>query len=166
MSMIPQLVVVLLCAMAAWAQTPPQQQQTSPGDYSGMYSFLQEGEFVQVSIEPDGRVSGFVSRYADPHEKGGLFLDHFFDKAQLKNGYQLSFTTKTVHGVHYDFSGAMGRGPGKTKAEEGYYIIHGTLTEYSSDPSGKVTARSREVTFKSFPQDVEEQTQGQRPPKK
>jgi hypothetical protein len=160
--MMRQLVVVLLCAMAGWAQTPPQEPQTPPGDYSGMYTFLQEGEFVQVSIDPDGRVSGFVSRYADPHEKGGLFLDHFFETASLKNGYLLSFTTKTVHGVHYDFTGAMGRGEGKTKAQEGYYIIHGTLTEYTSDPNGKVSARSREVTFKSFPQDVEDGNEGSR----
>ncbi len=156
MSMIRQLVVVLLGAIAGWAQAPPQQQQTPPSDYSGMYTFLQEGEFVQVSIDPDGRVSGFVSRYADPHEKGGLFLDHFFEAASLKNGYLLSFTTKTVHGVHYDFTGAIGRGEGKTKTEEGYYNIHGTLIEYSSDANGKVSARSREVTFKSFPQDVED----------
>ncbi len=162
--MIRQLVVVLFCALftlTGWAQAPPQ-QQTPPGDYSGMYTFLQEGEFVQVSIDPDGRVSGFISRYADPHEKGGLFLDHFFETASLKSGYLLSFTTKTVHGVHYEFTGAMGRGEGKTKAQEGYYIIHGTLTEYTSDASGKVSARSREVTFKSFPQDVEDGNQESR----
>src|SRR5580700_8908358 len=34
-------------------------------EYSGMYSFLKDGEFVQISVEDQGRVTGFVSRYGD-----------------------------------------------------------------------------------------------------
>jgi hypothetical protein len=67
---------VLLSWMSAGAQAPaaPGSANAAP-DYSGMYSFLREGEFVQVTVEA-GRVSGFVSRYGDTESDRGMFLDH------------------------------------------------------------------------------------------
>src|SRR5215472_19002296 len=93
---------------------PPQAKPADrPGtEYSGMYSFLKEGEFVQVTVEDDGRVTGFVSRYGDLESDKGAFLDHFFKNAALVGG-QLSFTTQVVHGVWFQFKGTIGRGPGK-----------------------------------------------------
>lgn len=32
-------------------------------EFSGMYTFLKEGEFLQVTVEDEGHVTGFVSRY-------------------------------------------------------------------------------------------------------
>src|SRR5581483_505188 len=101
-----------------------------PGEISGMYSFLQDGEFVQVSVDPEGRVSGFVSRYGDNDKS--LFLDHFFDKASLHEN-ELTFTTKTVHGVYYEFKGNFGRGDAKSREQEGYYVLRGTLKQYTGD---------------------------------
>src|SRR6266576_2388513 len=43
-------------------------------DYSGMYAFLQDGEFVQVTVEDAGRLTGFVSRYGDLESDRGAFL--------------------------------------------------------------------------------------------
>src|SRR5215468_3385416 len=63
--------------------------QNSP--YSVMYSFLKEGEFVQLTIE-DGQLSGFVSRMGDLDSDRGVFLDQFFDKGKIK-GNQVSFVT-------------------------------------------------------------------------
>jgi hypothetical protein len=107
----PKLAFVATCTVLAAlnvaAQTPA--PATLPGsEYSGMYSFLRDGEFVQVTIEDQGRVSGFVSRYGDLDSDRGAFLDHFFKQGKL-DGNKLTFTTDT---------------------------------------------RSREVAFKSFPQDV------------
>ncbi len=76
---------VLFALMLAGAQAKPDRQNkdrqspaASGADYSGMYSFLRDGEFVQVTVEDQGRVTGFVSRYGDSESDRGVFLDHFF----------------------------------------------------------------------------------------
>lgn len=144
------VVILLLCAAAAFAQQSSQAQKT-PEDFSGMYTFLQDGEFVQFSVQ-EGRLSGFISRYADSEKS--LFLDHFFTDTTL-DGAALGFKTRTVHGVWFEFKGRVEHGTGKTRAEEAYYVVRGTLTQYTEDVARKTTAQSREVTFKSFPQEAE-----------
>jgi len=119
-----------------------------------MYSFLQEGEFVQISVEEGTRLTGFISRYSDGEK--ALFVDHFFEKAEL-HGHELSFTTRKVHGVWFEFKGAVARGPGKTRDAEGYYVISGNLAQFRSDPNQKVSAKEREVTFRSLPLDSEDE---------
>ena len=90
----------------------------TPGaDYSGMYSFLRDGEFVQVSVEDQGHVIGFVSRYAGSEGDGG-FLEHFFKSGKL-DGNQLVFTTETVHGVSFEFRGTVERARAKVAARKG-----------------------------------------------
>ena len=133
------------------AQQPPVPKKPAE-DYSGMYAFLQDGEFVQVTLEGAGRVTGFVSRYGDLESDRGAFLDQFFKKAQL-DGKKLTFTTDTVHGVWYEFKGTVERGEGKNLGDEAYYVLKGTLVQYSTDANKKTVAKSREVSFKSFPQD-------------
>ncbi|HSB76771.1 MAG TPA: hypothetical protein VLC12_14035 [Terriglobales bacterium] len=126
---------------------------SAPVDYSGMYTFLRDGEFVQLTLEEKGKVSGFISRYGDSDSDRGAFLDQFF-KQGTRDGQKLSFTTETVHGVWFEFQGTADRGPGKTANDEGYYVLKGTLTQHSTDANHKDEARSRQVVFKSFPQDV------------
>ena len=147
---------IMLCATVV-AQTgstapKPQAATNSADEYSGMYSFLQDGEFVQVDFLPDGKVSGFVSRFGDLDSDKGAFLDHFIKTGSWK-GRDLSFETAPVHGVWFAFKGSVERGPAKTRAEDGYYVLKGTLSQYSSDADKKTAGRSREVTFKQFPQD-------------
>lgn len=144
----------LLVAGAGSAQTPASPEQTrNPGQaYSGMYSFLKDGEFVQLTVEDDGRLTGFISRYGDMESDKGAFLDQFFKSGKL-DGNHLSFTTELVHGVTFDFKGSVERGPGKSPGEESYYVLKGTLTENDSDANKKITSRSRWVVLKSFPQD-------------
>ena len=88
-----------------------------------------------------------------------------FDKGKIK-GNQISFVTKPVHGTWYEFEGHIGRGPAKTQKEEGYWVLTGTLKEYSTDVERKVTARARRVNFKSFPQDDDTGDEEQVPPDK
>src|SRR5260370_11599550 len=54
-------------------QNRAQSPATSGADYSGMYSFLRDGEFVQITVEDQGRVTGFVSRYGDSEKIAALF---------------------------------------------------------------------------------------------
>jgi len=134
------------------AASPASSQSLPNSEYSGMYSFLQEGEFVQLDFQPEGKLGGFVSRYGTLESDKGAFLDQFIKSGSYKSR-GLSFTTAPVHGVWYEFKGHLDRGPGKSLADDGYYVVTGTLTEYSEDANKKTSARSREVSFKSFPQD-------------
>lgn len=118
-----------------------------------MYSFLRDGEFVQITVEDAGHVTGFVSRFGDLESDKDAFLDHFFKDGKL-DGSKLTFTTETVHGVWFEFTGTVNRGTGKQPGDEAYYVINGTLIEHVTDADKKVTSRSREVALKSFPQDM------------
>jgi len=136
---------------------PSENRETSPSDkaataYSGMYSFLKEGEFLQVTVEDAGSVTGYVSRYGDSDSDKGEFLDQFFKNGKLE-GNKLSFTTEIVHGVAFDFRGLFERGEGKDPGDEAYFVLKGILTENVSDANKKVTSHARDVMFKSFPQE-------------
>lgn len=121
-------------------------------DISGTYSFLREGELIELNLQ-DGQIIGDVQRFGTTDTDRGILLTHFFDKAALAKT-RLEFTTKTVHGVYYEFTGSIERGDGKTRADEDYYRMVGTLTEYASDASKKVSARKREAVFKSAPDEM------------
>jgi hypothetical protein len=130
------------------------QQAARPLDlYSGMYSFLKDGEFVQITIEEKGVVSGFISRYGDAESDKGAFLDQFF-KSGTTDGTRLSFTSESVHGVWFTFDGTFARGPGKTPQDDGYLVVRGTLTRFNTDADKKTTSQARQVEFKSFPRDT------------
>lgn len=122
-------------------------------EYSGMYSFLRDGEFVQITIEDHGRVTGFVSRYGDTESDRGAFLDHFFKSGKL-DGNQLVFTTETVNGVSYEFRGTVERGEGQSRGDEAYYVLTGTLVDNTTDDTKKTSSNSHAVKLKAFPQDV------------
>ena len=153
------VLVVWLLTFAVARQQPPApaapntaKAKDSADDPSGMYSFLRDGEFVQLTID-EGKLSGYISRFGDTESDKGTFIDQFFDKASL-DGDRLSFTTKTVHGTWYGFTGAIAKAPGKQPAQEGYRVIKGTLVQHMTDANKADKPRQREVEFKSFPQDL------------
>jgi hypothetical protein len=127
----------------------PSTPQPQPDDISGTYTFLRDGEYLQVNVEQK-RVSGFVSRFADD-SKDSAFLTHFFKEAALEKE-KLTFTTRTVNAVWFEFKGKVKRGAAKTREDEGYFVLEGTLTRHQSDVNGKDSAQSRKVEFKLFPE--------------
>ncbi|HUN87755.1 MAG TPA: hypothetical protein VMU28_03130 [Terriglobales bacterium] len=143
------LLLAALCS-AVLAQTPA---PATSDDISGMYTFLQEGEFVQINIEDGSKVTGFISRYGSLDSDKGAFLDQMFSEGELK-GKQVRFKTRPVHGITYEFSGIAELGQGKKPGEEGYRVLNGKLTQVTEDENKKVTAKSREVTLKSFPSEA------------
>ena len=146
------LPLVLLFAIVAALAAPAQPQNASAGvspDISGMFTFLREGEFVQLSVE-DGQLTGFVSRFGDTDDDKGTFIDQFFDKASVQ-GDHVTFKTKTVHAVWYEFDGTVNNMAGKQKGEEGYRVLKGKLTLHKSDALGKDQASERTVEFQAFP---------------
>ncbi|MCU1305678.1 MAG: hypothetical protein JWN45_373 [Acidobacteriaceae bacterium] len=161
--------LILLVFAATLGQSAAQQKTSpvaAPEDISGMYSFEHEGEFVQITIDPGkaedaGKptiVSGFVSRYGDLESDRGVFLDHFFSKGALQD-HKLTFTTKTVHGIWFEFSGSVERGDAKTRTAEGYFVLKGTLKENTIAADKSVSSRSREMRMKSFPNLDDDQAQ-------
>jgi hypothetical protein len=154
-------IVVLGITSRAAAQNKPDASSAAPQkdtkaapSYSGMYAFLKEGEFVQITVEDDGRVTGFISRYGDADSDKGTFLDQYFKTGKL-DGNQLNFSTQIVHGVSFDFKGTIERGEGKNPGDEAYFVLKGSLTENSSDANKKVTSHSQDVALKMFPQEAE-----------
>jgi hypothetical protein len=143
--------IISLCGIGATQTAQP----SIPGSdkYSGMYSFLRDGEFVQVTVEDQGKVTGFISRFGDLDSDKGAFLDQFFKEGKLE-GTKLTFSTQTVHGVWFAFKGIIDRGEGKNRGDEAYYVLKGTLTQNAIDNNKSSSSRSREVAFKSFPQDM------------
>jgi hypothetical protein len=145
------IAVVFCLAAAAAAQKAP--AKPAAPDYSGRYSFLRDGEDIQLN-QTGGKVDGYVTRFGDGDSDQGTMLQHTFKTAKL-DGNNLTFTTNPVHAVYYEFKGTIERGPAKTKGDDGYYQMVGTLTEYTQQ--GKdVTAKSRQVTFKLFADEDDE----------
>jgi hypothetical protein len=149
-SFAPQVTACLL-VLAAWLPTAIHAQATPAvsTDLSGMFTFLREGEFVQLTVE-DGQLSGFISRYGETDSDKDTFIDHFFDKTTLHSDH-LYFKTKTVHAIWYEFDGTVSVAAGKHKGEEGYRVLRGKLTLHSGDAKGAEQASDRTVEFKSFP---------------
>jgi len=155
-------VFVAAFACISWAQDskaavpnagkpPSAPRDAKPGrEYSGMYTFLKDGEFVQITVEDEGRVTGFVSRYGEGQSDKGAFLDQYFRSGKL-DGNQLTFTTETVHAVWFDFKGSVERGEGKNPGDEGYYVLKGVLNDNRSDAEKRVTTHSHQVDLKRFP---------------
>ena len=144
--------LIVCLAFTAICAAQPQQPLSATEDISGMYTFLKDGEFVQLNVE-DGHLSGFVSRYGETASDKDTFLDHMFKTAELK-GDEIHFITKNVHGIWYEFTGKVERGGQKDPAKEGYRVLKGKLTQNSDDGSNKASGKSREVTLKSFPIDA------------
>jgi hypothetical protein len=142
----------LLVAAAAMAQPEVVAQPQIGDEITGMYSFVREGEFVQIEVD-DGKVTGVVSRFKDEDPEKAGFVDQFFDQAKLE-GARLTFRTKPAGGVWFEFSGVVERGAVKTPADEGYWNIRGTLTERHTSSDGKVMEKKSELTLRSFPQDA------------
>jgi hypothetical protein len=148
------LVSVGLLATSLLAQTPSQSgvAHDPATDPAGLYSFVKEGETVQITLD-EGQLSGYITRFGESDSDKGQLIDQFFSKGSL-NGNHLTFATKTVHGVWYEFDGNVETQPGKAPGTEGYRIIKGNLKQHDTDAKGHDKVRERSVEFKSFPEGI------------
>lgn len=135
-------------------QPADKQQSTLPRDVSGSYDFDHLNESIEIDIDHN-RLSGYISRLGDDETDSNTPLTFFFDHTSV-NDEEIEFQTKVVHGLWYSFRGTIIRGPGKTRADEGYYVLHGTLQEHypqgRGEKSANETIESRTVNFKSMGQ--------------
>ena len=146
--LVPAFLSVAVLPATTQAQAPAIAVSASP-DLSGMFTFLRDGEFVQLTLE-NGRLTGFVSRFGDTEDDKDAFIDHFFDQASVQADH-VTFRTKTIHAVWYEFDGTLTTVTGKEKGEGGYRILKGKLTVHKSDALGKDQASERTVELRAFP---------------
>jgi hypothetical protein len=136
------------------APAAPAKDSNDGKQYSGMYTFLKEGEYLQITVEDAGQVTGFISRYDEGGSEKGTFIDQFFKSGKLDDN-KLSFTTKPSNDLWFEFNGTAQRGEGQNPGEEDYYVLKGSLTENTTGPDKKVSSRHQDVTFKMFPQEAD-----------
>jgi len=139
--------ISVLCLLPAVASAQTAGRGTPGADISGLYSFLHEGESLQLNLD-HGKLSGWVSSFGFLDSDKDILLDRFFEKASLQ-GTRVYFLSRRIHGCWVEFSGRVDRGEGRLRGQEGYYVLVGTLTQYTSDADVKVSARQREVMLKS-----------------
>ena len=145
---------VLLLAATVLAQAPAPKVTE---DFSGLYSFVREGDTAQITLDelpskdkPEVPLRGYISRMGEMDSDKDQVLDIWI-KAGSTDGERITFSTKTVHGISYEFDGHVHRGDAKEKGKEGYFVIDGTLTEHRLEKDGRPTSRERQITMKSFP---------------
>jgi len=130
------------------------QPSTLPHDISGAYDFDHLNESIEIDIDRN-KLSGYISRLGDEETDSTTPLTFFFDRTSV-NGAQLEFQTRVVHGLWYSFYGTVVRGQGKTRDDEGYYVLHGVLLEHhpqgGEEKSADETIVRRTVNFKSMAQ--------------
>jgi hypothetical protein len=148
---ISTLLFAIISAAVAQISANPEPQVI--GDITGLYSFIHEGEFVQIEVS-EGKVTGLISRFKDESPEKAEFVDQFFEQATL-DGTTLSFRTQQKDGAWFEFSGTVERGTGKTPGDEGYWNVRGKLIEKHTGASGNATEKPHELTLRSFPQDAE-----------
>lgn len=150
---------VLVTAAAGHTQRKATRPAPPPSDdtagYSGQYEFLHRDEMLQLTVEPqqsaaEKKVTGFVSRHGELESDRGTPLDHWIHNGILR-GDELHFRTTTIHGVWFEFSGRIVRGPARSRSERGEWVIQGKLTEHIIGPDRKDSAQSREVAFHALP---------------
>ena len=115
-----------------------------PEDASGEYMLGHPGELVEITMQ-FGELSGYISRQGDEESDNGTPLTFFFDKTSMQ-GQELSFTTRQIHGIWYSFQGTITRGLGKSREDDGYYLLVGELIVH--DAAQKTESR-RSISLKS-----------------
>jgi hypothetical protein len=100
-----------------------------PLEASGTYSLGSSGA-IDVELQPD-RLSGFITRLGDRESDEGTPLTFFFATSRLA-GQRLAFTTRQVHGVWFSFDGTIVRGSGRSRDQQGYYLLEGRLVMHDA----------------------------------
>lgn len=153
--------LLLGAAAIAMAQTPPTLKQrgapepqhavgpvatdyakgysTLPDEASGEYELDDNGSVVQITIE-SSRLSGYVTKMDE-----GSALTLLFQHTTIQ-GDRVTFTTQTVHGMSYAFTGIVTRGDAESPSKTGYFRLAGEWTVFQGDGH-----QMRQVSLKSTP---------------
>lgn len=131
-----------------------QEPSTLPDDVWGSYEFDHSNDSIELDLERN-KLTGYITQLGDAETDSNTPLTFFFDQSTIDGG-EISFQTRVVHGVWYSFRGTIVRGDGKTRADEGYYVLRGVLAVHhpqsERDKSADEMIEKRLVRFKSMPQ--------------
>ena len=104
-----------------------------PEDAAGAYALSPNpAEIVEMILNGDGssvRLQGYLTRMGDGSSDRGAPLTYFFARTTV-SPTQLTFITRQVHGVWWNFAGTIDRGSAQSNAQKGYYFLNGMLTEH------------------------------------
>ncbi len=130
------------------------QPSSLPNDVWGAYEFDHSNDSIELDLDRN-KLSGYITQLGDAETDNNTPLTFFFDQSSIDGG-EIGFQTRVVHGVWYSFRGTIDRGDGKTRADEGYYVLRGVLAVHhpqsGRDKSADETIEKRRVRFKSMPQ--------------
>lgn len=130
------------------------QPSSLPNDVWGTYQFDHSNDSIELDLDRN-KLSGYVTQLGDAETDNNTPLTFFFDQTAIDGG-EIDFQTRVVHGVWYSFRGTIVRGDGKTRADEGYYVLRGVLAVHhpqsGRDKSADEIIEKRQIHFKSMPQ--------------
>ncbi len=131
-----------------------QEPSSLPEDVWGSYQFDHSDDSIELDLDRN-KLTGYITQLGDAETDSNTPLTFFFDQSAIDGG-EISFQTRVVHGVWYSFRGTIVRGDGKTRADEGYYVLRGVLATHhpqsGRDKSADEMIEKRQVHFKSMPQ--------------
>ena len=73
----------------------------------------------------------------------------------------LKFTSEAVRGVSFEFRGPFERGEGKSRTDEAYYVLRGTLVENTTDEMKKTSSHCARGCAKKLPTGFDAATRGE-----
>lgn len=101
---------------------------TLPSDVSGEYLLGDNGEVIEIDLQPK-HLDGYISLRGDNSSDNGTPLTFFFKDSTL-DGVEIAFTTHRIHETWYSFRGTIVRGATQDRSAQGYYKLDGTLTKH------------------------------------
>ncbi len=115
-------------------------------DAEGEYPWKSRRGDGEIELYFDGgRLHGYMTEPLDAHSQSASPLVFDFVKTHI-DGDALSFTTRQLHGGWYSFSGHLERGLVGSPAQQGYYLLTGTLVEHGGGAAdvGHIVSLPRE----------------------
>ena len=112
-------------APAAVAPGAKSGRSTLPTDADGEYQFGETGEVIELYVE-DHALRGYLLKRSEREHSASTPLTYDFISGSAANN-AVSFTTRTLHGEFYSFTGSVVRGAATSPATLGYYLLRGQL---------------------------------------
>jgi hypothetical protein len=119
-------------ALAETGVFPPGRSNL-PDEASGSYALSPNpAEVIEIILngqDDEVRLQGYLTRLGDGESDHGAPLTYFFVRTTV-SPTQLTFITRQVHGIWWNFAGTIDRGSAQMSTAKGYYFLNGTLTEH------------------------------------
>jgi hypothetical protein len=120
---------------------------TIPTEAWGHYTFGHELDLLEIDLEPNRGVTGYITLLGGKGPDKNAPLAFFFTRTRV-GGDNVYFLTQQIHRVSYEFNGTLRQSPPKDHTLDVDYSLVGTLTVHHYSESGADQKQSKTVTFK------------------